>query len=102
MKLIPRRKKPSRLEHVRALGDLQDAMGRAESGSEEEERAVADECQYLRTPSGRIAHLRHPRYKVLCGWRAEWVDADPSLDVCRLCLDELHRLQRMLGEEVAS
>ena len=47
----------------------------------------ADQCRHVRTRSGRTAHLEHPgpQSGVLCGWRAEWVEADLSLPVCRLC-----------------
>jgi hypothetical protein len=51
-----------------------------------------DQCERVRTPQGRTAHLRHPVAGVLCGWPAEWHLADESLPTCLLCSDEAERL----------
>lgn len=45
------------------------------------------------TRQGRRKHLRaHPQLPVLCGWPGRMIPADPSLDVCLMCMAELRAL----------
>ena len=88
-----KRRGPNRMERLLAASSLQEAMGRVET-------SFADECERVRTPQGRIAHLKHPRRGVLCGWTAEWVDAGQSFPTCLLCDAEL-RTEDGIGEEAS-
>ena len=81
-------KRGTRLERQLAASDLEIAMGRAEQAAAARESFTA-RCTRVRTPQGRIAHLKHPDLGVLCGWRGAETEADPSLPVCRLCTDAL-------------
>lgn len=51
----------------------------------------------VRTPQGRLAHLKHPQLGVLCGWRAAWTPADPSLPLCRMCKDYAKTAERQVA-----
>lgn len=48
-------------------------------------QSFASQCTRVRTPQGRKAHYRHPEHGVLCGWPGAEVEAERSLELCKLC-----------------
>ena len=74
------KRRPSRLARILAAHDLEVAMRRAESPP-----SFLDQCEHVRTPQGRKAHLRHPDYGVLCGSAGADQDARGLLEECRTC-----------------
>jgi hypothetical protein len=101
VRLFPKRK-PTQLERQLAEADLTDAMGRAQAARIEETPPAAAGCVLVRTPQGRIAHLRHPERGVLCGRPGAHVDADPRLPLCRTCGAAADRLDEAGDGRAAS
>jgi hypothetical protein len=78
------RKRPNALERVLTLSD--------DTEKARHRRSLADQCVRFRTRSGRIAHLVHADYGVLCGQSGASFAPEPGLANCKLCEDELRKL----------
>jgi hypothetical protein len=89
------RKRPNALERVLTLSD--------DTEKARHRRSLADQCVRFRTRSGRIAHLVHADYGVLCGQRGASFAPEPGNVTCRLCEARLAELTgEQPGEQVAS
>ena len=85
----PWKRKPNKLEKLRATGLIEDAMGRVQEPRSEDDRPFADRCKHVRTATARKAHLLPPEGgAVLCGWPGAVYDAAPDLEVCHMCRRE--------------
>ena len=94
----PWKRKPNKLEKLRATGLIEDAMGRVQEPRSEDDRPFADRCLHVRTATARKAHLLPPEGNtVLCGWPGATFDADPSLAVCHMCAGEAQRRDGVLA-----
>ena len=80
----PKDKRTGPVERVLAVHDSTETASRR--------RSLADQCVRFRTRSGRIAHLVHADYGVLCGQSGASFAPEPGNDTCRLCKDELQKL----------
>ena len=87
------RKRPNALERILAVHDSTETASRR--------RSLADQCVKFRTRSGRIAHLVHADYGVLCGQSGASFAPEPGNVTCRLCearLAELAGAERAEGK----